>query len=401
MSVEDSKKSEFSALIVVLSSLGGNTIIAARAVAQGIVETEKCAHVRILEPALPLSFDARSRSITIDSEREAVKQRDEEIASCAAEADVVVLMSPVFSFDVPPGSVEWIRTVLGPRRLEGKLCASLCMYGSIVGVGDVVLARELSALGGKVVGVHPVWTPDSYPWFLPAKSPSGPMRWSSDSLKLCMDVGAHLARVATGGEKTAFDLEAEKHADYVLEHGPSLLKKTLARMPYKMCREMTGAVAVDKTKCVRCGRCTKRCPSGALAMPTGDIEDGVPQWDKEKCIGCGLCVVSCAKGALSSSVFPLKDYEYPARTPERVKKEVTQFAPTEEEQKERESSLLTSSGVMKQLVEMWLRFIWTMLKHPIVMAICGFWYIMSVLTWPPLKSTPPSKPKDDDKEKSS
>ncbi|MGB6128245.1 MAG: sulfite reductase subunit C [Psychrilyobacter sp.] len=52
---------------------------------------------------------------------------------------------------------------------------------------------------------------------------------------------------------------------------------------------------LDKSKCVSCGRCVKKCKSLSTgALTTVNYK---PQRDHDKCIGCGECVLNCPTSA--------------------------------------------------------------------------------------------------------
>ena len=55
----------------------------------------------------------------------------------------------------------------------------------------------------------------------------------------------------------------------------------------------TGIVIHDNAPCIRCGKCVKTCPVGAVSLS----EIGV-QIAAGKCAGCGECVSLCPKGVL-------------------------------------------------------------------------------------------------------
>jgi NAD-dependent dihydropyrimidine dehydrogenase PreA subunit len=59
------------------------------------------------------------------------------------------------------------------------------------------------------------------------------------------------------------------------------------------------AVAIlDRSRCLRCGACARRCQFGALSY---DRENRSVGLDGAHCFGCGLCVTACPAGALTLS----------------------------------------------------------------------------------------------------
>lgn len=80
-----------------------------------------------------------------------------------------------------------------------------------------------------------------------------------------------------------------------------------------------GRSVIDKSKCIKCGKCKTACPYDAIAHKirpcsqacgvkaiSGD-ELGRASIDPEKCVGCGQCMVSCPFGAIAdkSQIFQL------------------------------------------------------------------------------------------------
>ncbi|MDR1017510.1 MAG: 4Fe-4S dicluster domain-containing protein [Lachnospiraceae bacterium] len=68
---------------------------------------------------------------------------------------------------------------------------------------------------------------------------------------------------------------------------------------------------IDQDKCIKCGRCKKVCPYGAIMKfdrpcanacgvdAIGSDELGRAHIDQDKCVACGMCVVNCPFGAIS------------------------------------------------------------------------------------------------------
>jgi ferredoxin len=53
-------------------------------------------------------------------------------------------------------------------------------------------------------------------------------------------------------------------------------------------------LCVDLERCVRCGKCEKVCPTGAIM-----VDEDIFRVDSSRCNGCGQCIERCRQKALS------------------------------------------------------------------------------------------------------
>lgn len=68
------------------------------------------------------------------------------------------------------------------------------------------------------------------------------------------------------------------------------------QQPREYPQRTRGHVAINIETCVFCGLCSKKCPTGAIAVNRAE-----KTWSIERfgCIQCGSCVESCNKKSLS------------------------------------------------------------------------------------------------------
>ena len=67
--------------------------------------------------------------------------------------------------------------------------------------------------------------------------------------------------------------------------------------------------ALDKDKCIACGRCYKSCPSSVMTLDEDEDEDGdevkfMILVNDENCIGCLVCAKVCPKGCFTHEAIP-------------------------------------------------------------------------------------------------
>ena len=72
-------------------------------------------------------------------------------------------------------------------------------------------------------------------------------------------------------------------------------------------------IALNKTKCVGCGKCLEVCPTEALYWVEKEIFVR-----EELCRSCGACVEACPKGAISLNTFAFQGRSIAGFTENRV-----------------------------------------------------------------------------------
>ena len=77
-----------------------------------------------------------------------------------------------------------------------------------------------------------------------------------------------------------------------------------------------GRIEMESPKCIVCGLCAKKCPTGAIDL---DKEANTWQIDRFKCIQCGACAEGCKPNAIQM----VNQYTGPA-----VSKQIESFSVT-------------------------------------------------------------------------
>lgn len=257
--------------IVVLDSLTGNTVIAAEFIKRGIAEhTGESATVDVI------SVRTKDGAGSFDAGR-------------IAEAELLGFGTPTICYKPTPGVLQWLSSVLPQECIARKSFFTFATYGTHPGVCAYMMAEALLQRNCACthIGVHEVFTPDTYMWFLPRKG-EPQMKWSSASVRACKAFGARIAEAySTGAEPPRCQLR------------PSLFARVLTALTPAAIRTMLGDISVDRELCVGCGACVRACPTGALCMKESQQKQKqAPVWSSTACVSCTHCVATCKRGAL-------------------------------------------------------------------------------------------------------
>ncbi|MGB8455426.1 MAG: 4Fe-4S dicluster domain-containing protein [Anaerocolumna sp.] len=56
--------------------------------------------------------------------------------------------------------------------------------------------------------------------------------------------------------------------------------------------------AINDSSCIKCGKCVKACPIGAIEMITDETGTRTMKINEDICLGCGVCVRNCNKNSM-------------------------------------------------------------------------------------------------------
>ena len=110
-----------------------------------------------------------------------------------------------------------------------------------------------------------------------------------------------------GFSKIKYHRQSQEGATITSEHGPlknrkrifDILKSDISSMTYQTRetesqRDSGLKLSVDLERCVRCGKCEKVCPTGAIM-----VDEDIFRVDSSRCNECRQCVDRCRQSALS------------------------------------------------------------------------------------------------------
>ena len=189
------------------------------------------------------------------------------------ESDLVVIALPVYRERIPGFIYHYLEKLDG----KGKPLVALPVYGNVgYGVSLIQFAEYAATYhfrliaAGTFVGEHS---------FASEKTPIAYGRPDPDDLAEAEAFGKRVREKYDAGN---FGTVA------VTKQQPPLLIALMSKMPDSFVRFLVKQPRLNKTICTRCGACAKKCPVGAIAPDTLQI-------DEKKCVRCFACVKGCPR----------------------------------------------------------------------------------------------------------
>ncbi|KAK2957255.1 hypothetical protein BLNAU_7849 [Blattamonas nauphoetae] len=203
-----------------------------------------------------------------------------------SEADVVGLGAYATMLKPQPGYGDLFSETILPQSLFSKARYYFVYFtqGGKGGKMDRILATTLSkkCTSAQFTGALKLITPDSTPLWQPEKPFRDP--WQETEVAKIHTFSDSLNTIFVGLTTTLPAVPAALEYNGTKSHA-SFAKRIKAPV-------------VDRTLCVKCGRCVRECPYNAIAI-TGDIEDGFPIFNAQACWSCARCFHHCPQDALN------------------------------------------------------------------------------------------------------
>jgi Pyruvate/2-oxoacid:ferredoxin oxidoreductase delta subunit len=258
-------------------SITGNTKLAAKRIAAKLTESGKhtVQHVALVK----LGKEVDSLGLTgplLASTRTTIEASDVVAIGCFSNTN-----HPSYRVD----------QLFGESVLPASLFANM-KYFFVFGTAGQTMGRTLTVTSTILIEKNPsaaylgeltILAPENWPPLLPER----PYRdtWRPSELTHADEFGAQIAKYLNGDEPIP-KLTVEKGYTWTVITKKGRFRKWF--VPKPVC---------DHSKCLRCGKCAKKCPYNAVTL-SPDIEDGFPVFDLVKCEGCSRCFHKCPAEAI-------------------------------------------------------------------------------------------------------
>ncbi len=213
--------------------------------------------------------------------------------------DLIFFGSPVYYYDVPGNFQNWLRSI---PRIDGTPVAGYVSYGGAGGNQQNTVCTLLNLViekGGVPVNMGMFGNMSTY-------APT----WSIGNEERILKY-KHLPnkktylKVADYALKALHNVKANKAIDVIKE--ADLREKIKGDVSILLgAKIFTFSHSIDKSNCIQCGTCTKKCPTGAINHKEYSVNTGA-------CIYCYGCVNNCPAQAINMTfmgrkVFGFKDF---------------------------------------------------------------------------------------------
>lgn len=238
----------------------GNTLAAAKRIAQALGETEL------------ISIAGLPRGIGVD----------------IGDVETVGIFHPVYCFGVPTLVVKFMERLRKPDGSQPYVY-SLCTSGGMLGAAHLILEQILAKRGIRLNAFFHVPMPSNY---IPLTPPPS----SSRVRKILEKAEKKLASCA--GKITARKNRRPIHVFPLNMIGETVAKRAVA------CLDDYDKYFWLTEDCNSCGLCEKICPASNIIMM-----NGVPSW-RGHCEQCMACLQWCPKQAIQFKQVTLKRKRY-------------------------------------------------------------------------------------------
>jgi len=195
--------------------------------------------------------------------------------------DFIIVGTPVFYYDAPSNVVDWLEAI---PPIKGTPVAAFVSFGGPEGNqhnASCHILRILAGRGGVPVGRDTFRNIPSYP------TPS----WDSANPKSAQ----HLPDAATFDQVRRFTTDTLvrlSRGETVSVDYEIALREGLRILPLVwLNKKVINRHTVDASKCIACGTCVRKCPTGAINPYQQTV-------DRNRCLACFGCLNNCPADAV-------------------------------------------------------------------------------------------------------
>ncbi len=192
--------------------------------------------------------------------------------------DVVGVVTPVYSWGIPPIILEYIRR-LTFTALPKYVWVVLCC-GDEVGLAHKMIQRAFLEKGISVNATMSIQMPNNY-----VLLPGFDVDSKAVEKSKLDNAPRRLSRISE-------IIESSVEVEDVVVGSMAWLKTTLVYPLFKRLGIFPGKWRVDMRKCVKCGKCAEVCPVGNVKL------NQYPVWGAN-CTSCLACYHVCGRKAVS------------------------------------------------------------------------------------------------------
>ena len=201
-----------------------------------------------------------------------------------AEADLIVLGSPVFYYDTPAYVKSWIKSM---PDISDVAVASFVTFGGPEGNQHNAACSILDALvqrGGIPVGINSFVNMSAWPLGLGDEKNESKylQRWKlpdADSYQRMREYALLLKNKVEQGQAAEFE------KTLTMREVSTLLG------PIWWTKRMIKNHSINKDKCIECGACVEKCPVDAIDLTRFEV-------DTKSCVLCFGCINNCPAQAV-------------------------------------------------------------------------------------------------------
>lgn len=202
----------------------------------------------------------------------------------AAQADLIVVGSPVFYYDAPEYALGFLKQL---PDLQGKPVAAFVTFGGPEGNqhnAACSILKSLVAKNGVPVGLETFLAAKTYPLSYDKYEKA-----LKENRSVFYPDDATFSRISTFADQLLTDVKNKRAA--VFKKQLTLREFSTWFNPVWWTKRSIDRHQIIEDKCEGCGACVEKCPADAIALDTHSV-------DTDACVLCFGCINTCRNQAV-------------------------------------------------------------------------------------------------------